>query len=83
MTEIPWKFAHYHLADVNGQVHHQNWRINNAIKSGAMSKWQVTALRAKNHHIRYEQRAMARQDGGHITKLEHRALNQQESRVSA
>ena len=38
--------------------------------------------RLANHRIRMEERAMASTNGGHITKTEQRALNQQENQVS-
>jgi hypothetical protein len=35
-----------------------------------------------NRQIRQEERLMASQDGGHITKAEQKVLNQQENKVS-
>ena len=39
-------------------------------------------LHAEDHAIRTEERAMAGFDGGHFTRAEQRALNQQENAVS-
>ena len=47
-----------------------------------MSKSQAAALHRDDHEIRQEEREMARQNGGHITKSEQRVLNQQENGVS-
>jgi hypothetical protein len=47
-----------------------------------MSHVQATRLHRDDHQIRREERLMASQDGGHITRQEDRALNQQENRVS-
>lgn len=82
MAETPRELAHPRRAEVNGRLDHQNRRINNEMKSGEINKGQAVALHAEDHQIRHEERAMARQDGGHITKLDQRALNQQENRVS-
>nr|WP_244207874.1 hypothetical protein [Paraburkholderia hospita] len=47
-----------------------------------MSHIQAMRLHRDDHHIRRDERLMASQDGGHITRQEDRALNQQENRVS-
>ena len=82
MAETPWELAHPRRDEVNGRLSHQNRRIDNEVKSGGISKEQAAALHTEDHRIRREEHAMARQDGGHITKLDQRALNQQENRVS-
>ena len=43
---------------------------------------QAQKLHAEDHAIRKEERTMASTNGGHITKAEQRALNQQENQVS-
>lgn len=47
-----------------------------------MSHAEAAKLHKDDHEIRREQRVMASQNGGHITKQEERALNQQENRAS-
>lgn len=83
MAETPWQQAHPRRTEVNARLDHQNQRIHNEVKSGEISKGQAAALHKQDRQIRREEHAMARQDGGHITKLDQRALNQQENGVSA
>ena len=83
MAETPWQHAHPRRAEVNARLDHQNRRIHNEVQSGEISKGQAATLHKDDRQIRREEHAMARQDGGHITKLDQRALNQQENGVSA
>ena len=81
MAETPWGLTHPRRTEVNGRLDHQGRRIDKEMKSGEISKGQAAALHTEDYQIRREEHAMARQDGGHITKLDQRALNQQENRV--
>ncbi len=83
MAETPWQRAHPRRAEVNARLDHQNRRIHNEVKSGEISSGQAATLHKEDRQIRREEQAMARQDGGHITKLDQRALKQQENGVSA
>jgi len=47
-----------------------------------MSHAEAARLHRDDHHIRQEERDVASQNGGHITRQEDDALNQQENRVS-
>ena len=47
-----------------------------------MSKGEAKKLHKEDHQIRQEERDMAAQNGGHITKQEQKTLNQQENKVS-
>jgi len=47
-----------------------------------MSKAEAKNLKKKDKMIRQEERDMAKQNGGHITKGEQKVLNQQENAVS-
>lgn len=67
---------------VNQRLKNQNRRINQEVKEGEMSKQKAHKLHAEDHQIRNEERAMASQNGGHISKQEQRTLNQQENSVS-
>ena len=67
---------------MNGRLANQNKRINNELKEGEITKGQAQKLHAEDHAIRKEERTMASTNGGHITKAEQRALNQQENQVS-
>ncbi len=61
---------------------HPNKRIHREVKEGEMTPAQAAALHKKDHQIRREERIMASQNGGHITRQAQRTLNQQENAVS-
>ena len=77
-----WAQNHPRRAEVNSRLANQNRRIHKEVKEGEMSKSQAAALHKDDHAIRQEERDMASQNGGHITKGEKRVLNQQENGVS-
>jgi hypothetical protein len=77
-----WAQAHPRRAEVNGRLANQNRRIHQEVKEGEISKGQAAQLHRQDHQIRKEERTMASTNGGHITKTEQRALNQQENQVS-
>ena len=77
-----WGQNHPRREQVNDRLQNQNRRINNELKEGEITKGQANALHHEDHQIRQEERDMASQDGGHITKSEQRVLNQQENKVS-
>ena len=60
----------------------QNARIKTEVKEGELTKSQAAALHKDDRQIRREERLMASQNGGHITKQEQKTLNQQENAVS-
>jgi hypothetical protein len=74
-----WAQNHPRRAEVNSRLANQNRRIHQQVKAGDMSKSQAAALHRNDHEIRQEERDMARQNGGHITKSEQHVLNQQEN----
>ena len=82
MAETPWQKAHPRRTEVNARLDNQNRRIHQDVKDGTLSKTQAAALHHDDHQIRQEERAMASQNGGHITKGEQTVLNQQENAVS-
>ena len=77
-----WKKDHPRRAEVNQRLENQNKRIHNEVKEGEMSKGQAANLHKEDCQIRQEERDMASQNGGHITKQEQKTLNQQENAVS-
>jgi hypothetical protein len=77
-----WAKSHPRRAQVNGRLANQNRRIHKEVKEGEITKGQAAQLHAQDHAIRQEERTMASTHGGHITKAEQRALNQQENQVS-
>lgn len=74
--------THPRRAEVNGRLANQNARVNAKEASGQMTQAQGNKIKAQDHQIRGEERAMASQNGGHITKQEQRTLNQQENHTS-
>lgn len=80
--EGQWAKNHPRRDQVNDRLENQNRRINQEVKEGEISKNQAAKLHRENRQIRQEERAMASQNGGHITKQEQRTLNQQENAVS-
>lgn len=81
--DTAWQKQHPRREQVNHRLAHQNQRIRNEVKEGEITKSQAAALHKEDRQIRREERAMASQHGGHITKQEQRTLNQQENAVSA
>ena len=82
MAETQWEKNHPRRDQVNDRLANQNKRIKQEVKEGEMSKHQAAKLHHEDHQIRKEERMMASQNGGHITKSEQRTLNQQENAVS-
>jgi CRISPR/Cas system Type II protein with McrA/HNH and RuvC-like nuclease domain len=82
MAESHWAKDHPRRHQVNERLANQNRRIHNEVKEGEMSKAQARKLHKEDRQIRQEERDMASQNGGHITKQEQRVLNQQENAVS-
>ena len=81
-AETQWQKDHPRRHEVNHRLNNQNKRIHNEVKEGEISKGQAAAEHHEDHQIRQEERAMASQNGGHITKQEQKTLNQQENGVS-
>jgi len=77
-----WDKQHPRRAEVNARLARQNHRINQEVKEGELGKAQAARLHKEDHQVRQEERAMASQDGGHITRTEQAALNQQENHIS-
>jgi hypothetical protein len=81
-AESDWAKNHPRRAQVNNRLANQNRRIRNERKEGEITKAQARNLHREDHAIRQEERDMASQNGGHITKQEQRVLNHQENKVS-
>jgi hypothetical protein len=73
---------HPRRKEVNHRLENQNKRIDRKVADGQMSKKEGAKLHKDDHQIRQEERDMASQDHGHITKQEQKTLNQQENGVS-
>jgi hypothetical protein len=77
-----WEKTHPRRDQVNDRLERQNRRIHTEVKEGDLTKTQAAALHQDDRQIRSEERLMATQNGGHITKAEQKVLNQQENVVS-
>jgi hypothetical protein len=77
-----WAKAHPRREEVNGRLSNQRRRINREVAEGDLTKAQAARLHRDDQKIRREERLMASQNGGHITRAEQKALNQQENAVS-
>jgi DNA-binding transcriptional regulator of glucitol operon len=80
--ETQWQKYHPRRTQVNGRLNNQNKRINQGTKSGTLTPQQAAQLHHEDGQVRQEERDMASQNGGHITKQEQKTLNQQENQVS-
>jgi hypothetical protein len=81
-ADSTWQKNHPRREQVNNRLANQNQRIHKEVKEGEMSKSQAAALHKDDRQIRKEERLMASQNGGHITKPEQKVLNSQENAVS-
>lgn len=81
-AESHWQAAHPRRTEVNDRLANQSHRINQEYREGEISRGQAAHLHHEDHQVRQEERAMASQDGGHITRQEQRTLNQQENGIS-
>jgi len=77
-----WAQTHPRRDQVNDRLANQTRRIHQEVKEGELTKSQAASLHRQDHQVREEERLMASQDGGHITKPEQRVLNQQENKIS-
>ena len=82
LADTQWQKDHPRREQVNNRLANQNKRIKQERKEGELTKGQAQQLHKEDHAIRQEERAMASTNGGHITKTEQKALNQQENQVS-
>lgn len=80
--DTQWQKEHPRREQVNHRLANQDKRIRNEVKEGEITQQQAASLHAEDKQIRQEERDMASQNNGHITKIEQRALNRQEDAVS-
>lgn len=77
-----WADAHGRRDEVNDRLENQGRRINAEYREGEISRGQARQLHRDDRQIGQEERDMASQDRGHISRLDQTALNQQENMVS-
>ncbi len=82
LADTQWEKNHPRREQVNNRLANQNRRIRTEVADGEISKGQAAQLHKDDHQIRREERLMASQNNGHITKQEQKTLNQQENAVS-
>ena len=76
-AETTWQKNHPRRTEVNSRLANQNKRIHQDVKNGTLTKGQAATLHKQDHQVRQEERDMASQNKGHITKQEQKTLNQQ------
>jgi hypothetical protein len=81
-AETAWQKNHPRRTQVNHRLANQDKRIHQDVKDGTLSKSQAANLHHEDHQVRQEERDMASQNGGHITKSEQKVLNSQENGIS-
>ncbi len=82
-AETSWQKNHPRRSQVNHRLHNQNRRIHSDVKNGTMTHRQALSAHKEDHQVRQEERDMASQNGGHLTKPEQRVLNKQENGISS
>ncbi len=82
-AETNWQKNHPRRTQVNHRLDNQDKRIHQDVKNGTLTKAQASNLHHEDHQVRQEERDMASQNGGHITKSEQRVLNGQENKISS
>jgi hypothetical protein len=82
LADTQWEKDHPRREQVNNRLANQNKRIQNEVKEGELTKGQAAKLHQEDRNIRKEEKLMAGQNGGHITKQEQKTLNQQENKAS-
>ncbi len=80
--ESVWDKNHPRRDQVNERLEHQNQRIHREVREGELTPQQAHQLRREDQRTRQEERDLARQNRGHITPEEQKALNQQENHIS-
>jgi hypothetical protein len=81
-AETSWERNHPRRDQVNDRLANQSRRINQEYREGEISRDQARVLHREDRQVRREERTMASLDGGHITRTDQRALNQQENVIS-
>jgi hypothetical protein len=82
-ADTAWQKQHPRREEVNNRLANQDRRIHQDVKNGTLTHAQAHALHRDDRQVRQEERDMASQNGGHLTKGEQRTLNQQENGVSS
>lgn len=77
-----WQKDHPYRAEVNQRLKNQDQRIHEEVADGKLTHVQAAKLHKEDRQVEQEEKDMASQDHGHITKQEKKTLNQQEHKIS-
>ena len=69
--------GHPRIHEVNARLENQGDRIHAGAKGDQLTSAEAQGLRKDDRMIRREEHSMAKLDGGHLTKADQKALNQQ------
>jgi hypothetical protein len=82
-AETEWQKNHPRRTQVNHRLNNRDKRIHQDVKNGTMTQAQAATAHHEDHQVRQQDRDMASQNGGHITKGEQKVLNGQENGISS
>ncbi len=78
-AQTAWQRNHPWRTHDNARLANQNYRINQGLRDGQLSRNQARALRSDDHAIRAEERADSAINGTHLTRADQRQINSQEN----
>lgn len=78
----PWQNHHPRRVEVNTRLATQDFRINRALHSGRINRFQAYRLHMADQRLRDQERWFALHHDSHLTRAEQWRLNHQENRIS-
>ncbi len=81
-AETRWERHHPRRDQVNDRLERQHARIHAGLAKGQLSSQEARQLSQEDRQIRLQERALAGQQGGHITRAEQSQFNREENAVS-
>jgi len=73
---------YYNHHSVNGRWNHQQYRIDNGIRSGELSPWETARIERREAELRRQEAIDRARHGGHLTYAERRRLEREENNLS-
>src|SRR5580698_7399439 len=80
-AESQYNKTHPRVHEVNKRLKNQRNRVKQGEANGTLTKQQGNQINREDNRINQEKKDMMANDGGHLTKSDQRALNQQENHV--
>ncbi|MBV9994680.1 MAG: hypothetical protein JO127_05660 [Caulobacteraceae bacterium] len=80
-ANTPWQNHHPRRVEVNHRLTNLNRSIREERREGELTRGEAAHMHARVHHIRMQERRMARFHGGHLTRVEQARLNHEETGV--